>query len=821
MEFFARPGQLLKDHHRNVFLISLHYLKDVGIDIEYFELIMKIICYFHDFGKYTSYFQRKLRDGVNNKYSRHSFISALVTAASLLEFVEQYNLENKDSWLKFSPLIGYMSVLAHHDNLTSIDDFFPEYDFCIGESEFVGIKIRENYDIASEQFKDIAKKLDIIIKDYEELGITLPKILFQNDGLRNVLCSIENLFYKSYRKASEEIKKQVAMMAQLIYSLVIDSDKKDASGYVIDERPDIPSNIVKLFKANFLNNEGLSQKIIDIRERLFSTVQESVENLNLTEDNGLKLKITAPTGAGKTLAVLNAALILRERIFRKRGRKPRIIYALPFVSIIEQSKTVLEEILEQLEEYAKSPERFFISHYHLAEAIEKTSSVKEQNKPNLDEEYDSQSQFLIESWDSEIILTTFWQFFHTLLGYRNRLMKKFYKLYGSIIILDEPQSIPVELWPLVEEFINMVSQYLRANIIMMSATQPAFGKNWVELNKGYEDMFNNLSRTEIHILRKQVDEFSKIVKLVLEQNYDKYSFLFVFNTVKDSVEKYKLIKEMLFKDSYTKLFYLSTNITPLDRIERLRRIQDAISSKERVAVVSTQVVEAGVDLDFDVVVRELGPLTSIIQVAGRCNRNYRINKAKVYVTNFEEPSARKVYGNVHIDVAKQIVWDKAVISEQEYLALSELYANIIEERGTKITLAKDIIRKYMDLTFSGKDTEQTLSDFQLIKYMPTYQIFICKNDEDERILDRLISILQEQNKDFKKRELAQIKRSVQERIVSVPYFRAKEGLIPPPVLSRYETLRFVAKEDIHMYYDDEVGYKFFTSDSSETESLIW
>jgi CRISPR-associated endonuclease/helicase Cas3 len=817
MEFLARPGQLLKDHHKNVFLTAQHYMKDIGIEIEDFELVMKRICFFHDFGKYTSYFQKKLKNGVNNKHSRHSFISAVATAASLMEFVEKHNLESNDSWLKFSPLIGYMSVLAHHSDLLSIDEFLPEDDFCTKKSESVGLKIRENYDIALEQIRDITEKLDIIMKDYDELGIDLPKSLFQNDGLRGVLCSIENLFYRSYTKAPEEIKKQVALMTQLSYSLLIDSDKKDASGYVIDERQYIPSNIVKLFKTNFLKNEGLSKEIVNVRERLFNTVQGSVERIEINEDSGLKLKITAPTGAGKTLAALNAALILRERIYRKYGKQPRIIYALPLVSIIEQTKAVFEEILRQLEEYEKSPERFFIAHYHLTEAMERTSNNKAQNTPDLDEEYDSQNQFLIESWDSEIILTTFWQFFHTLLGYRNKLLKKFYKLYGSIIILDEPQSLPAELWPLVEEFVNMVSQYLRANIIMMSATQPALGKNWVELNKGYEDMFSNLSRTEIQILRNQADDFSKIVEFVLEQNYDKHSFLFVFNTVMDSVVKYKLIKEMLPNGSDTRLFYLSTNITPLDRMKRFKEIENALSSKKRVVLVSTQVVEAGVDLDFDVVVRELGPLTSIIQIAGRCNRNYRIDKAKVYVTNLDEIGARKVYGNVHFDATKEIVWDKDVISEQEYLALSKLYANIIEERGTKKTEAKKIARKYMDLTFSGKDIEQTLSDFQLIKYVPTYQIFICKNDEDESILERLISILQGQDK----KELARIKRSVQERIVSVPYFRAREGLIPPSVLNKYETLRFVAKEDIHMYYDEEVGYKFFTSDLSETEALIW
>jgi len=159
------------------------------------------------------------------------------------------------------------------------------------------------------------------------------------------------------------------MMTQLSYSLLVDSDKKDASGYVIDERPYIPSDIVKLFKANLLKNEGLSKEIIDIRERLFNTVQESVERIELNEDSGLKLKITAPTGAGKTLAALNAALILRERIYRKYGKQPRIIYALPLVSIIEQTKAVFEEILRQLEEYEKSPERFFVAHYHLAEAM--------------------------------------------------------------------------------------------------------------------------------------------------------------------------------------------------------------------------------------------------------------------------------------------------------------------------------------------------------------------------------------------------------------------------------------------------------------------
>jgi len=824
MVFLARPGQLLVEHSKNVFQIAQNYIRDSGIDIENFEEVTKRICFFHDFGKYTTYFQKKLEGQDRSKYSRHSFISAVVTAASILEFVDQKGLTDVENWLNFAPLIGYISVLAHHDNLTSIDENLPEYDFCLGESNSIGLQMRENYDIAQKQLKDIMENIDFIINDYKSLEMTLPEILFDKEGIKKILCRLDELYHVKYqRKTSEETKQYVAVLTQLSYSLLIDSDKKDAAGYVIEERVDIPKELVKHYKETVLKakQKKLSDKIVKIREELFDNVLKNVENIQIPENTGLQLRITAPTGAGKTLTVLNAALILRSKVFEKYGRKPRIIYALPFVSIIEQTKSVLEQVLGQIEEFAASPEKFFIAHYHLAEAIEMKEEIKGQSSLVLEDTYYLQNQFFIESWDSEIVLTTFWQFFHTLLGYRNKLMKKFYKLFGSVIILDEPQSIQAELWPLVEKFLNMLTKYMKANIIMISATQPAFVKNWKELNHEYKSMFYNLNRTELHVLKSHSKDFLDVVNYVLEQNSDKNSFLFVFNTVRDSIEKYYLIKDIFSKSSNTQLFYLSTNIIPKDRMERLIKLQEALLAEKRVVLVSSQVVEAGVDLDFDVVIREIGPLSSIIQVAGRCNRNYRIEKARIYLTNFSENAARNVYGNVHIDAVKELIWHKNVISEKEYLELSEAYANVIEERGTKLTFAENMIKMYMKLSFSKKDTEETLQDFQLIKYIPSYQIFICKTEEDELILQKLSSILQERNKNLRKYELSKIKREVQERIVSVPYFRLKEGLVPPALLENYETLRFVSKEEVHTYYDEETGYKFFNTGSSETEVLIW
>ncbi|MGQ9857014.1 MAG: CRISPR-associated helicase Cas3' [Fervidobacterium sp.] len=802
MEYFARPGEILRDHHLNVWKTASKYLSESGIEDNDFRQVVKYTCLFHDFGKYTKYFQEKIRSGRNDIKSRHSFISALITAAYL------YTKIRTDSLLVLS---AYFSVLSHHTDLSNISDFLPNSDFCKG-SKYPNSKILfENINIAYSQLDDLNQRAQEIIEDYSRIGIDVDENLFKKEVVRDTLCKLR----EQYKHLEQSENEEVAVQTQLLFSILVDADKKDAAGYIPEnERADLPPNMVDLYKLHkFPSTESEENPIYKIREEIYRTVEEEILSQELNENSGKIFRLTAPTGTGKTLASLNAAVKLREKLRLKFGYRYRIIYALPLITIVEQTKSVIEEILSlMIPNYSNEPTKYFIAHYHLSDTYER-KDVEIHNL--MDEQLDySTSVLQLESWDTEIVLTTFYQLMYTLLGYKNKLMKKFYKLYRSIIIIDEIQSIPVEFMPLIEKFIEILETYMNSYIILMSATQPAICSNSKELNKKIQSVFANLERTQI-IKRFDVTDFDTLKALIEEHIYKK-SVLIVLNTVTDSINYYRLIKNA-FNIEQDRIFYLSTNITPKHRWERIAQIKESLENGAKILVVSTQVVEAGVDLDFEVVFRDVGPLSSIIQIAGRCNRNYQFGKSHLYLLNLFERHAIRVYGGSHIELTKQLIENKNVIDEKEYLDISLNYEKSIRDFVSKNTLCRMIFENYKVLNFSSDEYENTLTDFKIMTFIPSVEIFISEKKEDEEIYNHFVSLAEISDRFERKRTLSKVRRKFEERIVSVNIERAKKNL--PPATSKYENIRFVSYDELEKYYSLETGFKYLDEDSHDV--VIW
>src|SRR5690606_1011918 len=181
------------------------------------------------------------------------------------------------------------------------------------------------------------------------------------------------------------------------------------------------------------------------------------------DDDTLETKLftlSAPTGIGKTLTALEFALKLRSRIKQVTGYRPQIIYALPFINIIEQAVQEYEKVIK---------DGRILAHYQLADIF----SLEDQNTPGEDIERNyHQQQMTWDTWQADIIITTFVQFFETLIGNRNRLIKNFNHFAGSINVLDEVQTLSIEKLPLIGAMLNYLAKYLDARIIIMTATQP-------------------------------------------------------------------------------------------------------------------------------------------------------------------------------------------------------------------------------------------------------------------------------------------------------------------------------------------------------------
>jgi CRISPR-associated endonuclease/helicase Cas3 len=339
------------------------------------------------------------------------------------------------------------------------------------------------------------------------------------------------------------------LLVQLLYSVLIDSDKKHAGHIREIERKELPEGLVEEYLGLPEFKEENKSNINHIRNEIRKSVLKNIRDPQNT--NQRIFTLTAPTGTGKTLTSLSAALILRNKLKEafKLENEPRIIYSLPFTSIIDQNYNVFDGVLSQIKDFEKRESEYLLKHHYLSEIFYKTGSIDKEK--DVDE-----SLALIESWESEIIVTTFIQLFHTLIGYKNRSLKKFHNIVDSIIILDEVQNIPIEYWKLTGEVLTAITRYFK------------------ELVDGYESYFNmaELNRVclKIDSDKKQIPEFCNSLN-----DWSKNSYLFVFNTISSSLKFYKTIIDRTQELGLDfKVCYLSTNIKKENR-------KDKRSDKER------------------------------------------------------------------------------------------------------------------------------------------------------------------------------------------------------------------------------------------------
>jgi CRISPR-associated endonuclease/helicase Cas3 len=424
------------------------------------------------------------------------------------------------------------------------------------------------------------------------------------------------------------------------------------------KRPEIKfeDQFVKAYKASFCGEEN---KINLLREEAYKEAVEREINIGQRI-----MSINLPTGLGKTLTTIAFSMKLWDILYKHTGVKYRIIYSLPFLSIIDQNSSVIEELLKYNGIYPST--EIILKHHHL-------SDVK-YTKSNSEFE-DEQAKILIEGWNSEIIITTFVQFFHTLVSEKNRTLRKFHRLSNSIIILDEVQSIPFKYWLLIKELLKAVAEELNSYIIFVTATQPLIFKE--------EEIYPLVDKNKYFAQMERVEIIPKLdCDITLEKLSEMFdlsdgrSYLFILNTIKSAQQFYSILKTKVPNDE---IIYISTHITPLERMERIEKIK---KGKIKFAV-TTQLVEAGVDIDFDVVVRDIAPLDSINQSAGRCNRNWN-GKGKVYIVSLIDEKgqrySRYIYDRILLDITREILSKYDIVREQELLKIIEKYYHEVSER---------------------------------------------------------------------------------------------------------------------------------------------
>jgi len=776
-ELLSHPEKQLIQHLSNVAslcrtTVSVKKMNFEALDKEELDDIAFILGVCHDFGKATSFFQKYIRETdqkrklslKNNPHTQHGLISAVFTYYVLKEYIK----EKKESY-SFIPIFGFLAVKRHHGNLDN-----PVF-------ELVDLD-EDKIDILNEQ----AKAIDFrqINEIYKQL---LPKI-----DVSTFLDQIESLsieIKKSKREFTKYLETENSpsnyIFFQLLYSTLLNSDKMDASELKISDNAEIDPLLVddyRIVKGWNNTNTGINK----IRNLIYDDVTSNVEKIDLSKKI---YSLNVPTGTGKTLTSLSFALKLRNKIKTQFNYTPKIIYSLPFLSIIDQNYSVFEDIFETV--YGQKPNTStLLKHHHLSDILYSSQD---------DEFKEDKALLLIEGWNSEIVVTTFVQLFHTFISNKNRSLRKFHSIANSIVILDEVQSIPHEYWLLFKELTNAISKHFNTYFVFVTATQPLIfdeSKNEIiELAENKKEYFKRFDRIRLQYFSEplKLEDFKEKVRKDIEIYADK-DFLVVLNTINATKEVYNHLISP--KNPNIDYYYLSTHITPKERLERIQQIKN---SKKRKIIISTQLIEAGVDIDVDVVYRDMSTLDSINQIAGRCNRNYDVQKkgeVKIFTLKDERQEYYKyIYSGFLIDKTKEILNGTNIIEETQFLELNNKYFQKIKE-----TQSNDKSQRILH-ALNNLDYRCMKESFHLIEneYEKT-DVFIEIEENAHEIWQQFQSLREINNPLERKNKFLSFKKQFYEYVISVPKSKA------PALIDSDIEIGHIPLEMLDAWYNRETGF---------------
>ncbi|HNX04591.1 MAG TPA: CRISPR-associated helicase Cas3' [Opitutales bacterium] len=561
--------QLLACHLKAVAEEAARFAKPLGMETE-----ARAAGLLHDLGKYSERFQARLRDPRVRHINHWSAGAAAASACCKVDSAA-------------------FAIEGHHAGLPALRGNISLQD---------SLQRMLNVDPSRrKEHTNCSESVDELISLMRADGVELPQ----------VAC---NPLKKS--RAFED-----SLRTRMLFSCLVDAD------YLDTERHFSPGLAAERRKAPLAEAEALDELLCHLRT-LETRGKDGRRGVNALRTALLRdclekaackpglFTLTAPTGSGKTLASL--AFALRHAVENNRGLAPddprrlrRIIVVIPYTSIIEQTARTYRDILAE-----RMGENYILEHH--------SSVWLESKKKEPDEERaENRVRLAQENWDSPLVVTTSVQFFESLFGNRPSKCRKLHNIARSIILFDEVQTLPKELAPSLLSAVRLLSRDYGSTCVFMTATQPAFGSidraalpyGWdpVEISSSPRDMAQALRRTRIR-LPKTGDNttWEGLARDIAAQR----QALCVVNATQDAQELFVLLRKMAGEGT----FHLSTKLCPAHRRRKLDEIRVLLKAGKPCRLVSTQLIEAGVDVDFPAAWRALGPLDSIIQTAGRCNR---------------------------------------------------------------------------------------------------------------------------------------------------------------------------------------------------------
>lgn len=603
----ARDGrkQLTKSHLQN----CAEYAYVIGKKFAVPEMC-RLTALLHDLGKLTLNFIEYLTRSYREQQLGHKPTGrgSVIHATQGAKFLYESEPRSKDLIVALVREISAICIANHHGSL--MDGISPD-----GDTPFQDRLIKDNNKLFYvEVIQTAAKEIPSAISE-------LPDVLERCESeLRSFFgkCSTNNL----------NIFFMIHFLVKSVFSCLVDADRYNAYCFESQMLPEVEI-IIPLWEeysrrleqhiATFSADSEINAIRRDISERCLRAAER---------DKGIYL-LDVPTGGGKTLSSLRFALN-----HAKKHGLGRIIYVIPYLSVLEQTAKDIKAALRF------QPDNQFILEHH-------------SNFVVSDDEVEAQAhRLLTDRWDSPIIITTMVQFLESVYSCKSSDLRKLHNMANAVFIFDEVQSMPLKCTYLFNEAVNYLHYCASCSILLCTATQPPLGQvsKPVYLSKSSSlipdmtESFNKLKRTNLKdCTTRSGYSIAALRDFVLAKFKSEHNCLVILNTKADAARLYIELRNYITDNSQEQidLLHLSTSMCPAHRLDTIDYIKE--KKQENILCISTQLIEAGVDISFGCVVRAIAGLDSIAQAAGRCNRNGEDPNGKnVYIVNLAEENLSRL-----------------------------------------------------------------------------------------------------------------------------------------------------------------------------------
>lgn len=601
-----KKEQTVSEHSNNVAKIASEFGQ--AVQMSHTAWLQGIL---HDAGKLCTDFTEYIRGKSDAKRGEidHSYMGAKYLANLAIEMYKESRL-NPDAAL----LIG-RTILSHH----GLHDWLTED----GENYF------EKRTSIIKQDKEVECALPEIVSDG-----TLKKYYQESVKEYDAMQQKMEQLYKEMIAKGEKEKRELSgdakcvipafyqgFLERLMQSILMDADQTDAANFnddIVYTSPKEPTGVWNNMEKQMQKKCTAFRKKTDLISRRRMNISDRCAAF---ANHDVKIcRLVVPTGGGKTLSALRFAIE-----YSQKHNVNQIFYIAPFNSILEQNSDVIREIAGE--------ENFLEHHSNVFSRLEENENETERL---------STYQMRTERWDVPVIATTLVQFLNALFDGKSSSVRRMHHLCRAVIIIDEVQAIPAKCIHLFNLAMNFLTHICGSTVVLCSATQPCLEQaaypilldKQESMTADFQADFDAFRRTVLHSAGEKSFSYEEAAKFCTQQYQENGNLLLVVNTKQAALTMFQKLKER--NGASATVLHLSTNMCPVHRRTVIQQMREQLSAHQPLICVTTQLIEAGVDISFRCVVRSMSGLDHAAQAAGRCNRNGEYDCCSVYLIQLEE-----------------------------------------------------------------------------------------------------------------------------------------------------------------------------------------